>query len=108
MVAKFQLVSTRLLLSALKSLDDKLARGVRAEDAWNQTSIELAYCSMSHMRAFVMDQFAKALQKSTISLELKSVLTLLFQIMALTWINKFGGDFARFGGLQVHFFMKSY
>lgn len=56
---------------------------------------------MSHMRAFVIEQFAKTLQKPSISVELKSVLSLLFEIMALTWINKFGGDFVRFGGFQV-------
>ena len=101
MVRQFQQVSKGLLVSALKSLDDKLASGLRAEDALNQTSIELAYCSMSHMRAFVIDQFAKTLQKPTISVQLKSVLSLLFEIMALSWINKFGGDFVRFGGFQV-------
>jgi len=101
---KYQQVSKGLILSALKSLDEKLSSGLRPEDAWNQTTVQLVYSSMSHMRAFVIQQYAKTLQRSDISSPLKCVLSTLFEIMALTWINRHSGDFVRFGGLQVIYF----
>ena len=70
--------------------------------------------SMAHIRAFVIEQFANVLVKPDqisdlkftqpihkISEPVKLILTQLFQIQAIFWILKFGGDFVRHAGLKV-------
>ena len=73
--------------------------------------------SMSHIRAFVVEQFANVLitpdpisepsrLKFTqpikpISEPVKQILLQLFQVQAIFWILKYGGDFVRHAGLKV-------
>ena len=73
--------------------------------------------SMSHIRAFVIEQFANVLIKpdpisepsklkftqpiQSISEPVKQILTQLFQVQAIFWILKYGGDFVRHARLKV-------
>ena len=73
---------------------------------------------MSHMRAFVVEQFCNVIvvdsqPKSAqpvktmsgpakrISEPVKTILGKLFEIQAVSWMLKFSGDFMRFAGLKV-------
>ncbi len=67
--------------------------------------------SMSHMRAFVVEQFCNVIvvdsqPKSaqpvkTMSEPVKTILGKLFEVQAVSWMLKFSGDFMRFAGLKV-------
>jgi hypothetical protein len=67
----------------------------------NSTSVELSNLSMSHTRAFVIEQFSNFLNTKTMSEPVKQVLKQLFEIEAITWILKQAGDFYRFADLKV-------
>ena len=80
--------------------------------------------SMSHIRAFVIEQFANVLISpgpisepsklkftqpiQSISEPVKQILLQLFQVQAIFWILKYGGDFVRHAALKVsHELIKS-
>ena len=75
----------------------------RSEDAWNNSSIELAASSLAHVRYFVIKTFAASLTGGLISMTtpLKSILLSLFKMLAFTWIQENFGDFLRHSGLKV-------
>ena len=73
----------------------------RPEDAWNQTSIELTKSAMAHVRYFVIAENSRALYTTKMSSEVKNILTKLFHVMAIYWIQKYSGDFQLFGHLTV-------
>ena len=75
----------------------------RSEDAWNNSSIELAASSLAHVRYFVIKTFAESLTGGLISITtpLKSILLNLFKMLAFTWIQENFGDFLRHSGVKV-------
>ena len=68
----------------------------------NATSVELTHLSLSHIRAFVIEQYADVLMTNErMSQPIKNILTQLFQILAISWMMKFSGDFMRHSQLKV-------
>ena len=90
-VARGQIVQVVKRLESLKSL--------RPEDAWNQNSIELTKAAMAHTRYFVIAEHTLALECIPMSKPVKNVMRLMLQVMAISWIFKYSGDFQIHAGL---------
>jgi len=77
-------------------MDRRIRNGVSIEDAWNQTSIELAHCAESHCRAFLVMRFVENVRELTsISKQLHEVLMQLCELYSIYWVLQRLGDFLR-------------
>lgn len=78
-------------------MNDRIQKGVCSEDAWNQTSIELAAAADAHCRAFIVETYAKMMEKieATVSNELKTVLIQLRDLYGVHTALKLTGDLLR-------------
>lgn len=77
-------------------MDRRIRSGESPEDAWNQTSIELAHCAESHCRAFLVMRFVENVRGLTcISKELHEVLMQLCELYSIYWVLQRLGDFLR-------------
>ena len=105
-VNQFRHVAYGQIEEAVSMLDRWILKGHRAEDAWNNTSVELISASLAHLRYFVMEGNADNLLNgvNSISKPLKNILLELFEMLAFTWMQQNFGDFLRHSGLQVMFF----
>lgn len=75
-------------------MDRRIHNGISAEDAWNQTSIELAYCAEAHCRAFIVKTFVENIKEiRSISDQLKQVLFQLCELYVIYWVLQKRGDF---------------
>ena len=90
-VARGQIVQVVKRLESLKSS--------RPEDAWNQNSIELTKAAMAHTRYFVIAEHTLALESTQMSKPVKKVMKLMLQVMSISWIFKYSGDFQIHAGL---------
>ena len=107
-VDQFQQVAYGKVIEAVQTVDYWTEKEkIRAEDAWNNCSIELASSSMAHVRYFVMRTFAANLTSglNSISTPLKSILLDLFKMLAFTWMQENFGDFLRHSGVKVRQFL---
>lgn len=96
----FEKVARGQIVQAIQRLDELTLKLPRAEDAWNQTSLELTQAASAHVRYFVIAENARAIFATQMSKEVKNVLIKVFHLMSLTWIARFAGDFQIFGGLS--------
>ena len=104
-VDQFQLVAYGQVKEAVQCVDHWTdVEKSRSEDAWNNSSIELAASSLAHVRYFVIKTFAASLTNGLISITtpLKSILLSLFKMLAFTWIQENFGDFLRHSGVKVN------
>lgn len=77
-------------------MDRRIRSGVSPEDAWNQTSIELAHCAESHCRAFLVMRFVENVRGlSCVSKQLHEVLMQLCELYSIYWVLQRLGDFLR-------------
>lgn len=77
-------------------MDRRIRSGVSPEDAWNQTSIELANCAESHCRAFIVMRFVEAVKGLTsVSKECHQVFLQLCELYLIYWVLQRLGDFLR-------------
>ena len=114
-VAQFRQVAFGQVKEAVHSLDEWILKGDGKsqkrleEDAWNNSSVELASASLAHLRYFVIKVNADNLTSGVISISppLKKVLFELFEMLAFTWIQEHFGDFLRHSGLRVGFNISS-
>lgn len=84
----------RIIRIATENMDRRIRNGISAEDAWNQTSIELAYCAEAHCRAFIVKTFVENIKEiRSISDQLKQVLFQLCELYAIYWVLQKRGDF---------------
>ena len=110
-VAQFRQVAFGQVKEAVNSLDEWILKGDgksqkrREEDAWNNSSVELASASLAHLRYFVIKVNADNLTSGVISISppVKKVLFELFETLSFTWIQQNFGDFLRHSGLRVDF-----
>jgi hypothetical protein len=110
-VAQFRQVAFGQVKEAVQSLDEWILKGDgksqkrREEEAWNNSSVELASASLAHLRYFVIKVNADNLTSGVISISppLKKVLFELFEMLSFTWIQQNFGDFLRHSGLRVSF-----
>ncbi|OAD59251.1 putative peroxisomal acyl-coenzyme A oxidase 1 [Eufriesea mexicana] len=85
---------------AVEHMDHRIQNGISPEDAWNQTSIELAYCAEAHCRAFVVKRFVEAVKQVSVSQQLRQVLFQLCEFYALYWTLQKRGDFLQFSSMK--------
>ncbi|CAK9824359.1 Probable peroxisomal acyl-coenzyme A oxidase 1 [Anthophora retusa] len=100
-IEAFHTVAAETIRSATDNMERRIRNGVTPEDAWNQTSIELAYCAEAHCRAFLVKHFAESVRKITsMSPELHQVLSQLCELYAIHWLLQKRGDFLQFSSLK--------
>lgn len=100
-IEAFHTVAAETIRSATDNMERRIRNGVIPEDAWNQTSIELAYCAEAHCRAFLVKHFAESVRKITsMSPELRQVLSQLCELYAIHWLLQKRGDFLQFSSLK--------
>ncbi|CAK9808340.1 Probable peroxisomal acyl-coenzyme A oxidase 1 [Anthophora quadrimaculata] len=100
-IEAFHTVAAETIRSATDNMERRIRNGVTPEDAWNQTSIELAYCAEAHCRAFLVKHFAESVRKITsMSPELRQVLSQLCELYAIHWLLQKRGDFLQFSSLK--------
>lgn len=95
-----QAVAAGKIRLAAENMDRRIRSGVSQEDAWNQTSIELAQCAEAHCRAFIVKRFVEAVKEiNSVSKELHAVLLQLCELYAIYWVLQRLGAFLRFSCL---------
>lgn len=81
---------------ATENMDRRIRSGTASEDAWNETSIELAHCAESHCRAFLVMRFVENVRGLTsVSKQLREVLMQLCELYSIYWVLQRLGDFLR-------------
>ncbi|XP_078033194.1 acyl-coenzyme A oxidase 1 [Augochlora pura] len=96
-----QAVAAGKIRLAAENMDRRISRGVSPEDAWNETSIELARCAEAHCRAFLVMKFIECVKEITfVSKELRTVLQHMCELYAVYWVLQRLGDFLQFSTLR--------
>nr|XP_033341565.1 probable peroxisomal acyl-coenzyme A oxidase 1 [Megalopta genalis] len=96
-----QAVAAGKIRLATENMDRRISKGISHEDAWNQTSIELARCAEAHCRAFLVMRFIESVKEITsVSKELRAVLQHLCELYAVYWVLQRLGDFLQFSALR--------
>lgn len=91
---KYLLFSYSKIRLATENMDSRIQKGISSEDAWNQTSIELAQCADAHCRAFIVERFVEAVtQITSVSNPLRQVLSQLCELYAIYNVLQRRGDF---------------
>ncbi|KAJ8688212.1 hypothetical protein QAD02_024007 [Eretmocerus hayati] len=100
-VRAHQAVAAGKIKQAANNMDRRTRSGLSSEDAWNETSIELAQAAESHCRAFVVLRFVEMVRslESTVSKPLHQVLLHLCELYAVNSVLLRIGDFLRFSCL---------
>lgn len=84
-------------------MDRRIRSGASPEDAWNQTSIELAHCAESHCRAFLVMRFVESVRGLTsVSNSLHEVLMQLCELYLIYWVLQRLGDFLRVSTIYLY------
>lgn len=84
----------RTISLATENMERRIRNGSPPEDAWNETSIQLAYSADAHCRAFIIKTFTDAVRQiTTLSPQLHQVLLQLCELYAIYWILQRRGDF---------------
>ena len=80
-------------------MDRRIRGGALPEDAWNETSIELASAAESHCREFIVFRFAESVKdlNTKISKDLHQVLSQLCELYATYMVIQKLGDFLQVG-----------
>ncbi|KAF5294484.1 hypothetical protein FQR65_LT01610 [Abscondita terminalis] len=97
-IAVFEYVAARKIELAWRHMNKRIEKGIPSEDAWNQTSIELAAAAEAHGRAFVISTYFKAMEdtKKMVSKSLRMVLMQLLDLYCVTSVFRCLGDILRF------------
>ncbi|XP_029040875.1 probable peroxisomal acyl-coenzyme A oxidase 1 [Osmia bicornis bicornis] len=96
-----QAVAAGKIRLATENMDSRIQKGISSEDAWNQTSIELAQCADAHCRAFIVQQFVEAVSQITsVSKQLFQVLSQFCELYAIHSVLQRRGDFLQFSFLK--------
>lgn len=96
MFKKFQFFHRTIRL-AVEHMDHRIHNGISPEDAWNQTSIELAACAEAHCRAFIVKRYVESIKQISVSPQLHQVLLQLSEFYAIYWTLRKRGDFLQVG-----------
>lgn len=100
-ITAHQAVAAGKIRLATENMDRRIRSGVSHEDAWNQTSIELARCGEAHCRAFLVMRFIESVREITsVSKELRVVMQHLCELYAVYWVLQRLGDFLQFSALR--------
>lgn len=87
----------RKIRVACENMDRRMRTGATAEDAWNQTSIELAQAAEAHCRVFLATVFIERVRNlpPTMPEPLQEVFMQLCQLYTIYWVLQRLGDFLR-------------
>ncbi|XP_011505527.1 PREDICTED: probable peroxisomal acyl-coenzyme A oxidase 1 [Ceratosolen solmsi marchali] len=101
-VRAHQAVAAGKIKQATDNMDRRIHCGLSPEDAWNETSIELAQAAESHCRAFIVLRYVETVKglSSSISKSLNDVLMQMCELYVIYWILHRLGDFLRFSCLN--------
>ncbi|XP_076631594.1 acyl-coenzyme A oxidase 1 [Colletes latitarsis] len=100
-IQSHQAVAAGKIRLATENMDRRIRSGVSPEDAWNETSIELARCAEAHCRAFIVMRFVESVKEFvSVSKELREVLQHLCELYAVYWVLQRLGDFLQFSSLS--------
>ncbi|OXU23026.1 hypothetical protein TSAR_016605 [Trichomalopsis sarcophagae] len=101
-VRAHQSVAAGKIKQATDNMERRVRCGMALEDAWNDTSIELAQAADSHCRAFIVLRFVEAVRglSSTVSKSLHDVLMQLCELYCVNSVLLRLGDFLRFSCLN--------
>ena len=100
-VENFEAVAKGQVREAVEALDRRKGAGMRPEDAWNSTSVELASAAMASIRHYVVKTNAEALTRQYSSAVL-GILTDLFYLLCYSWVQQHFGDFMRHTDIKVY------
>ncbi|XP_071866974.1 acyl-coenzyme A oxidase 1-like [Bombus fervidus] len=101
LIDAYNAVAAGSIRLAAEHLDRRIRDGVPTEEAWNQTSIELAHCAEAHARVFIVKTFAKSIkQLNSQSEEFRQVLFQLCELYMVYWALRNVGNFLRFSSMQ--------
>jgi len=92
----------------LAELFEKVAHGMvtramaalKVENDWNSCSMVLVAAATAHGRSFVISEFSQGVANSPVSSKLRTILSNLFQLMAISWILENPANFLRFANLE--------
>ena len=101
LVENFEAVTKGQVREAVDALDRRKGAGMRPEDAWNSTSVELASAAMASIRHYVVKTNAEALTRQYSSAVL-GILTDLFYLLCYSWVQQHFGDFMRHTDIKVY------
>ncbi|XP_018576010.1 probable peroxisomal acyl-coenzyme A oxidase 1, partial [Anoplophora glabripennis] len=81
-------------------INERVKNGETYEDAWNNTSIELAAVAVLHGRTFIVETYSNTVSdfQKKVSPELRTVLQQLLELYAVYTILRSTGDVLRFTG----------
>lgn len=101
-VIAHQAVAAGKIKMATEHMELRIKSGTSSEDAWNQTSIELAQAAEAHCRAFLVSRFIDWVKgkKDKNTKELHQVIEQLSELYAVYWVLQRVGDFLRFSCLS--------
>ncbi|XP_060825330.1 probable peroxisomal acyl-coenzyme A oxidase 1 [Bombus pascuorum] len=101
LIDAYKAVAAGSIRLAAEHLNRRIRDGVTLEEAWNQTSIELAQCAEAHARVFIVKTFAKSIkQLNSKSEEFRQVMFQLCELYIVYWALKNVGNFLRFSSMQ--------
>ncbi|XP_068977733.1 acyl-coenzyme A oxidase 1-like [Bombus flavifrons] len=101
LIDAYNAVAAGSIRLAAEHLDRRIRDGVPMEEAWNQTSIELAQCAEAHARAFIVKTFTKSIkQLNSKSEEFRQVMFQLCELYIVYWALRNVGNFLRFSSMQ--------
>lgn len=90
-----QIAASKIELAA-RHINERAAKGLAPENAWNQTSIELVGAAEAHCRAFVVKTYYEKMLNVNVSAQLRTILNQLCELYAVNTLLKSSGDFLRF------------
>ena len=76
-------------------MERRIRNGLSQEDAWNDTSIELAQAAEAHCRAFIVSRYVEAVKSlnTSVSKPLYNTLLQLCELYSFYWVMQKLGDF---------------
>ncbi|CAG9759255.1 unnamed protein product [Ceutorhynchus assimilis] len=95
-IAALQKTSASKIGLANNHINDRIRKGQAAEDAWNNTSIELVEAADIHGRTFIVQTFYETVKRLDVSPGLRTVLNKLVELYAVTQALKLSGHLLRF------------
>mmetsp|Transcript_15565 Transcript_15565/g.39061 ORF Transcript_15565/g.39061 Transcript_15565/m.39061 type:complete len:584 (+) Transcript_15565:459-2210(+) len=92
--------AVRLVFHVAQCLQDAVEEGKPAATAWNETLVEIGRASRAHSMLIALKAFADALESNVIVPKNRKVLSLMFSLFGLFWMERDMADFVEDGYLD--------
>ncbi|GAB6030944.1 hypothetical protein CHUAL_007769 [Chamberlinius hualienensis] len=100
LVGLYQQTSSSLIALAAERLQQNTEKRNSLSLAWNDTAFHLIKCAKVHTQSFIVWNFYNLIQRSSLSEQLKAVLSDVYELYTLHWIRENSGDFLRCGSVS--------